>query len=275
VIHEFDAALIRLLQVEFGTPLPFDVSFAPPDHAFVALSAERPTLNCYLYDVAEDRALRNLEPMHRVGVGGNLRTERPPARIKLSYCLTAWSPATRDGGRDPVLDEHALLGSVMVALLRHPIPPAAIFAGALAVTDPPPTTFLFSDSLKGRDFWNAVGGTLRPSLEYGVTISVAFDRAVTGPMASSISLGVLGGAQVHVIGGVIRRAADPVQVVAGAWVRVAETGDTTVSDQGGAFRFPRLREGSYTLAARAVGFNEASRTVAIPGGDYDLQLTGL
>jgi hypothetical protein len=275
VIHEFDAALTRLLQVEFGKPLPFDVSFAVPNHEFAPVSSERATLNCYLYEVAEDRALRNLEPFHRPAGGGIVRTERPPARVRLSYCLTAWSPAARDGGRDPALDEHALLGAVMMALLRHPTLPATVLEGGLAGTEPIPTAFIVSEGLKSRDFWNAVGGTLRPALEYTATISMPFERPVTAPMAASITVEVLGGSPLHTIGGIVRTAADPAQAIAGAWVRLSETGETAVTDSSGAFRIARLRGGEYTIAARAVGFREATRTVRVPGGDYDLQLGGV
>jgi hypothetical protein len=275
VIQDFDRTIERLLQAEFGRPLPFDVSFAAPDRAFAPVSSERSTLNCYLFDIGEDRALRSGPRVAARDADGVVRLERPPLRLKLSYCLTAWSPAQRDGGRDPALDEHALLGGVLLALLRHPVVPRDAIEGPLAGEEPLPTTVLLSEGPRMREFWNALGGTLRPSIEYTATITVPFEAAVDATTVSSIRVGVAGGPPLHLVGGTVRRAVDPKRVVPGAWVRLAETGDTVETDATGRFVFARIREGTYTLAARAEGFREASRTVTVPGGTYDLDLAAI
>lgn len=275
MIEDFDHTLEKLLQLEFGKPLPFDLSFTAPDREFRPVSTTNSTLNCYLYEIGEDRLLRNLQPELRRNPDGTLETQHGPSRIKLSYCITAWSPAAVGTGHDPVLDEHALLSSVMVALMRYPVLPSEALTGNLADVEPVPTATLFGEALRSRDFWNAIGGTLRPALDYTATVSVPFDKGKTGPMVSMLRFTVGKGAALYVIGGTVRTAGTPPMPVAGAWVRLQETAATTVAGDDGSFSFGSIREGSYTLVARAVGFQERVRTVNVPGGDYDLELTGL
>jgi hypothetical protein len=108
MISDFDRTLEQLLEREFGTPLPFDMSFAMPDKDFAPMSSDKNTLNCYLYDISEDRELRSVEPSVRRNSEGIVETSPAPARIKLSYCITAWSPAQTTPGIAPELDEHIL-----------------------------------------------------------------------------------------------------------------------------------------------------------------------
>ena len=69
-----------------------------------------------LYEINEDRELRSVAPILQRKSDGTIDKELPPARIKLSYCITAWSaaPQTPDVGpntpeQGPQLEEHMLL----------------------------------------------------------------------------------------------------------------------------------------------------------------------
>src|SRR5207253_3513767 len=86
MIEDFDHTLEKLLQLEFGKPLPFDLSFTAPDREFRPVSTNNRTLNCYLYEINEDRALRNQQPTLRRTVTGLIETQYAPSRVKLSYC---------------------------------------------------------------------------------------------------------------------------------------------------------------------------------------------
>ena len=55
VISDLDKTLKQLFQSEFGTSLPFDLSFAIPDKNFTPVSKTHTTLDCYLYEINEDR----------------------------------------------------------------------------------------------------------------------------------------------------------------------------------------------------------------------------
>ncbi|MBC9033776.1 TonB-dependent receptor [Sphingomonas sp. JC676] len=68
-----------------------------------------------------------------------------------------------------------------------------------------------------------------------------------------------------IIGHVAR--ADGDRNIAGALVRIVETGQATSADDSGNFRFPDLRAGQYTLEISFLGFEPLSQTILVPPGD--------
>ena len=280
MIGDVDRTLEKLLQANFGKPLPFDLSFAPPDKNFRPVSNSKNTLNCYLYDIREARDLRDIQPTFTPKADGSLERSDPPARVKLSYCITAWSPAELTPATEPAVDEHALLGSVLAALLRYPTLPEPVLAGALAgqLLPPPSTTIILPAEHKvTADFWNALGGQLRPWLDYSVTISLVYQPPSSGPMVTAAQMSFAEGEGWYMIGGVVRDQAAPGDGLEGAWVRVPETGKTYVAGPGGRFLIDAIAAGNYTFLVRAVGFQDGSRSIAVPQPDglYDVQLVHL
>lgn len=280
MIDDLDRSLTRLLESELGNPLPFDLSFAVPDQAFTPLALTRSTLCCYLYDIREDRDLR--DPVHQVRIhpGGLVASTPPAARIRISYCITAWSPVQATPGIAPHLDEHALLASVLRALLRHPEFPAAALTGVLTAQPlPMPTTVGHPDSARNSgDFWNAIGGQLRPSLEYAVTLSLAYDAEQAGPAVTTVSTAVGTGAARLLIGGIVLGNPAPPQPVPAAWVRIDQTGEVAVADEEGRFRLLHVPAGAVTVRMRATGFHEAVLAWTIPappGSTFDVVLDPL
>jgi hypothetical protein len=69
----------------------------------------------------------------------------------------------------------------------------------------------------------------------------------------------------HVVEGVVRDTTGAVMVGVDVTLMPAEMADprATVTDTSGRFQFGRLPSGTYTVAAAAAGFAEASRQVAI------------
>jgi len=276
MISDLDRTLENLFKLEFSTPLPFDLSFAIPDKNFTPVSNAKNTLNCYLYDIREDRELRQVAPRIRHTAAGFAEKEYPPARIKLSYCLTAWSPAQVTAGTPPALDEHSLLSQILKALLKYPTLPEATLVGLLVGQQPPlPTTAVLPDGIKNSsDFWNAISGQLRPSLEYSVTISLDYQAKVTGPVVHTMQVDVYDGESFYVIGGTVFNSANPPTPIANAWVRVVQTEQTYVTDGEGRYRIDRILPGSYDLVIRGVGFQEGTRNIQVPltSGNYDIKL---
>ncbi len=279
VISDLDRTLEQLFLLEFGNPLTFDLSFALPDKNFKPLSQTRSTLNCYLYEINEDRELRNIEPILRRNADGTIDRLPAPTRVKLSYCITAWSPAQATPAGGPELDEHTLLSLALQVLLKYSLLPASILQGSLVGQEPLPyTTTILPDTSKATsDFWSAIGGQLRPSLEYKVTIALPYQPPVSGPMITTLGLGLVGDRLFYTIGGTIWDANTPPRPVASAWVRLDQTGQTYVSDENGRFLIERIAAGNYTLTVRAVGFQEGSRSISVPtqSGFYDVNLTPL
>ena len=95
-------------------------------------------------------------------------------------------------------------------------------------------------------------------------------------MLTTLRTGINGAAS-YSIAGVVREASAPTQVIASAWVRVTETGQTYVTDAEGRFYIGQISSGTYTLTVRAVGFSEGSRMVNVPQPDglYDVNLVSL
>ncbi|HZR41104.1 MAG TPA: Pvc16 family protein [Ktedonobacteraceae bacterium] len=279
VISDLDKTLEQLFQLEFGNPLPVDLSFSLPDKNFKPLSQSKSTLNCYLYEINEDRELRSNEPILRRNADGTIDRLPPPVRVKLSYCITAWSPAQATPGGGPEMDEHTWLSLALQVLLKYPLLPASILQGSLGKQEPLPyTTTILPDSSKATsDFWSAIGGQLRPSLEYKVTIALPYQQPATDPMVTTLGLGLTGDQPFYTIGGTVWDTKASPGPIASAWVRLDQTGQVAVSDELGRFLFEHIAAGNYSLTVRAVGFQEGKRTISVPAQSrlFDVSLKPL
>lgn len=282
MIDDLDRSIEKLLQLELGAVLPFDLSFALPDKDFAPVSGARNTLDCYLYDIREDRELRSVAPILQRRADGTVARRFPPARVLLSYCITAWSPAELGLAIAPALDEHRLLGDVLRVFLKYPELPAAALVGTLAGQQPPlPTTTILPDVAKSvNDFWTALGGQLRPSLDYKVTLSLDYRALVTGPLVTTqtsrfLQSDLLGAPDELIqIGGLVLDQAVPPNPIPNAWVRLVASGRTEITNAAGQFVFTGVRTGGHSLLVRAVGFQDAVRAITVPEptGDYNVTL---
>jgi hypothetical protein len=177
LIRDLDDTVQALLKqkAEPGSELEqAEVSFDLPDADWRAQLQDL-TVNCYLYDVRENRDLRTHEPiLQRNADGTRAARLRPPARIDCAYCITAWSPATQES----VKEEHRLLSQVLKVLLLHPTIPEKVLQGKLKKQIPPyPTVIAAPDGVKNQpEFWGALDQQLKPSLNYVVTLAVMLDE---------------------------------------------------------------------------------------------------
>jgi len=282
VIDDLDRTVEKLLQLELGSPLPFDLTFAIPNKAFAPVSAVRNTLDCYLYDLRENRELRTTAPYFERMPGGRVQKKYPAERVQASYCITAWSPAMATGGISPPLDEHKLLADVLRVLLRYPELPGSVLAGTLIGQQPPLSTVVIQpDATKiVNDFWTAIGGELRPSLDYRVSLSLDYRDLVSGPMVTTqisafTQWDPASAPEERIqIGGQVADSAVPPQPVPNAWVRLDSNGAMAVSDTDGRFVFQGVTRGAHVLRVRAVGFTDSVRNIQVPepSGDYNVTL---
>jgi hypothetical protein len=169
-----------------------DVSFDLPDAAWRA-SLSRLTVNCYLYDIRENREMRTQEYL-TVQSADKKRAVRmaPPVRLDCGYCITAWSTSTADAVRE----EHRLLSQMVRLLLQHRSIPSAVLQGSLAGQIPPyPTVIASQEGVKNQpEFWSALDQKLKPSLNYVVTLALLLedipaDSAMT-PLVVTTAIGV-------------------------------------------------------------------------------------
>src|SRR5258706_3643559 len=77
------------------------VSFETPDKNFAPVQA---TVNLFLYEVKENRSLRDPVPITEI-VAGQFIRRMPPLRVDCCYLVTAWSP---QAGAAKIVEEHLL-----------------------------------------------------------------------------------------------------------------------------------------------------------------------
>ncbi len=183
MIDDLDRSLENLLRQELPPELmsQVSISFAPPDSTFPPPSVALPAIDLFLYDVRENRDLRDGEWRLESQSNGTAVRKAPPVRIDCSYLITTWPSSN---STTPARDEHRLLGEVMKALLRHMTLPSGVLSGSLEGTQPPlPVSSLHPGRLQSlSELWQALGGKPKAALNYTVTIGVEPGLAVeAGP----------------------------------------------------------------------------------------------
>lgn len=259
-----------------------DVVFETPKKGYG--SGTKADVNLFLYEIKENRALR--DPMPFVERQNNGYSKKiPPLRVDCSYLVTTWS---NDKQHQIVSYEHMLLGKTLAWLSSFPtIPEAYIAAGGLSgqIYAPPTMVAQMDGGRNMGEFWTALGIPPRPYFNLVVTITmdlksiIARSAAVTtlttgfqqgNEIASAEERVLIGGRVMNANNGPIANA----KPVADAWVRVDETGETQVTNELGQFVFASLQHGKqYTLRARVIGLGEVPRQVVnvpSPSGEYDI-----
>lgn len=173
MIDDLDKSLENLLKQELPPELiaQISISFATPDGQFPPPSVTLPAIDLFLYDVRENRDLRDGEWRLERQSDGTATRKAPPVRVDCSYLITAWPS---ESSTTPARDEHRMLGEVMKALLKHPLLPSTVLEGTLVGQQPPlPASTLQPGRLQSlAEFWQALGGKPKATLSYTVTIGV-------------------------------------------------------------------------------------------------------
>jgi hypothetical protein len=274
VFDDLDASLAALL-TDGAAPQEVrtaDVSFAVPDRDF---GPGQPTMDLFLHEVQENRALRDVAPiLQRVPTGG-WESERPPLRVDCTYLVTAWSPKT---GALRAAEEHRLLGRALLWLGRFPVIPDKYAQGALKTPPQPyPLATTVAQTREGQsmgEFWTALGIAPRPAFSLTVTIALQpYTETESFPALTEIQLraGLLDEPELH------GRVMDSrLAGVPGATVTLVEASRTVTADALGGFGFPGVPFGSYTLAVTSAGHPDTSRQVEYENAAqaHDVILTG-
>lgn len=264
-IADLDASLRTLLRRELdrhgfeGVEVAFD---APSKEWSGRLTV--PTVNLFLYDLRQATEGATNVPTQPGGNGGNAIMVAPPFRLDLTYAVTAWAKA--------VEDEHRLLSQVLAILFSHGQLPADLLSPSTRGAD----TRIGRPREDKSDFWAAVDGLYKASIDYVVTIVVESGASIVrGPeiRTRTIRLGQSDGPpstidEFHGFGGTISdQDGEP---VGNAWVVLPELGQWTASEMNGRFRFGRVVPGTHTLQVRTIGGGSHETTVKVPGKGVDV-----
>jgi hypothetical protein len=275
MLADLDETLRNLLREELevhgfeGVDIAFD---APAREWSGQLS--KPTVNVFLYDLREAEQLRTSEwsRMHR---DGRTFERRPPMVMEASYAVTAWTQA--------VEDEHRLLSQVLAIFFAYPEIPPAKLNGRLANGSQqwPIKARIGQGKGEKSDFWSAVGGQYKVSLDLVIRLSVESGaRLERGPEVRTQTIRtqmsdsppgrtVL---EMHRSAGSVKDKKG--QPLANVWVTLPDAGAWTTSRADGRFNFDRLPPGRHRLLARTVDGREADSHIEVPGAGVDLVIDG-
>jgi hypothetical protein len=271
MLADLDETLRAMLKGELerhgfeGIEIAFD---APTREWSGQLSA--PAVNLFLYDMRESEEDRDPSWASR-RVGDGFVEGPPPLMMEVSYAITAWAQA--------VEDEHRLLSQVLSVLYAFPHLPEDKLNGRLRNGSQPVSIKTKVGQAKGdkADFWTAVGGQYKASLDYVVHLSVesGVRRNVPQVRTQTIRTRLLDAPpravlEMHRTGGTV--ADGDGTPLANVWVALPDSGLFTSSDAGGRFRFDRLAPGRHRLMARTADGREGTADLDVPGSQLDLVL---
>jgi len=284
VITDVDEALRKLLirEIEIkGNEI--DIKFDQPKREWSS-RVSKPTINLFLFDLRENLRLRGAEQYKTVNLpNGMSEVKRNPVRMVLRYLMTAWVKEAED--------EHLLLSSAMMALLRNPFLPKDLWGGRLKEQPAPVpievATFIpeMGPIDKFSEIWGVLDNEMRLSILITVTISVdpykpdLFKQVFTREMrfVQDTGIGVEGAPESTrnlsksylTIGGKIeskKYAPSSLKMVL-----VERNEEITITDEGG-YALQKIEDGEYHLD---ILFNEKvlkRQKITVPSKDYDIQL---
>jgi hypothetical protein len=283
MFDSLDDTLKNLLNNAPSSELPelrsADVSFETPDKNY---TPAQPTVNLFLYEVKENRELRDRVPIVE-RVGDEFIRRKPPLRVDCSYIVSAWS---NQAGAVKVRQEHLLLSQALLWLSRFPTIPNDNLQGSLANQPfPPPTMVAQVDGNKNAtgEFWTALGISPRPT--FNLVVAIAMDLRVAVPEGLPVVTSEIRLLEIDKpaslqrwfhIGGRVSEAANPNNAIDEAQVKLVEKNEIVKTNAQGQFIFSDLAAGNYTLEVSKVGFTTRSKAIAIPGESvtaYDVALS--
>ena len=285
MINDLDETLKQLLVDKAGlSPSEVDISFDTPTRDW-STPVTRPTVNLYLYDLRENRQLRETYWDGEPDANGRVNLKRRPLRIDLSYMITCWTSGTED--------QHRLLWRVLETFFRNSPLPAEILQGSLrSLVHPIRTEVAQPDGVLKNvsDFWGALENQLRPSVALVVTLDLDLEQIESYPLVLArvlkfgpplVQPNANGGetllpqleagweAGPVQLGGEVRD--NKGKPLPGAAVRLmskqggqpVQVGVTVQADSGGRYRFASVPAGEYTLVVEFSGQAPVHRLLKI------------
>ncbi|MCE1254728.1 MAG: DUF4255 domain-containing protein [Anaerolineae bacterium] len=147
-----------------------DIAFDQPKREWSS-RLSKPTINLFLFDIRENLRLRGAEQYSKTTRDdGIVEVRRNPTRMDLRYIMTAWVKEAED--------EHLLLSTALMGLLRNPFIPADLLPERLqdqpssipleVATFPPEAGPIDKFS----EIWGVLDNEMRPGIILTVTVSM-------------------------------------------------------------------------------------------------------
>lgn len=256
----FEALDMTLMEILGDAKSPAELrgalsSFLTPERGYAP--AEN-TVNLFLYDVKENRDLRDPVPIVE-RVNGDFVRRRPPLRVDCCYLVTVWSTAEKDV---KVAEEHQLLGQAFLWLSRFPTIPKDYLQGSLknpAFPLPPTMVAQMDGTRNTAEFWTALGIPPRPCFNLVVTIAMDLglgERVGPPVIGKEIRLKQINPPgdpdSLFEIGGTVTDAGTHAPI-GEARVTLGQTGQMTTTDRDGCYRFLGIPPGNSKLRVIADG----------------------
>lgn len=287
MIADVDEVLRKLLIREIDIQgNEVDIQFDSPNRGWSS-RLSKPTINLFLFDVHRNLRLRGAEQYVTIARDdGSSEVRINPLRMDLRYLMSAWVKEAED--------EHLLLSSALIGLLRNPFLPVDLYNERLQ-SQPAPiplevATFSPDNGPvdKFSELWGVLDNDLRPGVLVNVTISIdphkplifkqvktreiifAQDTNIGRPIADDNVSGVRVISKTYrVTGGAIKSDKyDPARLT----VILVEKQLPIKLDAGGKFVLPNLVDGEYHLD---ILFNKKvlkRQKIQVPAPDYEIQI---
>ena len=183
MLYDLDVSLKKLLRTKLPTLFgdsQIAITFCTPDRQIIG---QLPALNLFLYDIRENHELRNNSWTVTRNENGTATRDPSPIRVDCSYIITMWPSQEGD-----FRVEHETLGEVMQVLLRYPKLPSNILQGSLQDFQPPSRSSVLGQAKLQSlgEFWQAMGGKPKATLNYTLTISVPVQESQTWPLVTQL-----------------------------------------------------------------------------------------
>ncbi|HEY9076339.1 MAG TPA: DUF4255 domain-containing protein [Anaerolineaceae bacterium] len=251
-----------------------DIKFDQPKREWSA-RLNRPTINLYLYDLRENRKLRGSEQwLVTQNKDGTVSQRRAPVRVDLFYLITVWA--------DDPADEHSLLASILLTLMRQPFLPKDLLPESLQ-RQPAPISIQVAqeDTLANlSDIWSVMDNEERPAIMLTLTVAldpylpfvtrmvrsreIRFGQAAAPQEAQQlVETGISG--SYWTVGGTLHSQI-PLQELK---LILAEQGKVIPVSEDGRFTIGRLRSGTYTLEAHLGEKMLKQYALTVPAPDFD------
>lgn len=284
MIHLVDEALRKLLIYEIDIKEnEVDIQFDQPKREWSS-RLSKPTINLFLFDLRENLRLRGAEQYTTISrPDGTSEVRRNPVRMDLRYLMTSWVKEAED--------EHLLLSSAIMGLLRNPFLPSHCLSEqlknqptpiALDVATFPPEVGPVD---KFSEIWGVLDNEMRPGILVTITLSIDPYKPVIYRQVSTREMRFVQDTGIGqpnaekaikslskaywVVGGTLKSEKYDLSTL--SVVLVEKQLPIEVKDDG-RFSLNKLDEGEYHLD---ILYNKKvlkRQKICVPGSDYDIQV---